>query len=75
MTSMFSKAPEWLSVLKILENRQRHYVPSYQRPYVWKEDRAVDLLSDLWEANGDRGAKLGYFLGSLVLVPTKGKEE
>lgn len=41
-------------------------IPSYQRPYAWEEQQALELLTDLIEAmdNGDDV----YFLGSIVLI-------
>lgn len=68
--SLLQGAPRQGSILKQLAQGQ-HNVPSYQRPYVWKPERAVDLLSDLWEhseppANGAPASR--FFLGSLVTV-------
>lgn len=46
-------------------------IPDYQRPYAWEEDQAQQLLDDLEDSLG-RDVDEPYFLGSVVLVKSKG---
>ena len=47
-------------------------IPSYQRPYSWKNEQAQDLFDDLISHMRDRPGKIEdappYFLGSMVLI-------
>ena len=47
-------------------------IPSYQRPYSWKNEQAQDLFDDLISYMRDRSGKIEdappYFLGSIVLI-------
>jgi hypothetical protein len=46
-------------------------IPDYQRPYAWGTEQALQLLDDL-EGALDRTPDEPYFLGSIVLVKTRG---
>lgn len=50
-------------------------IPTYQRPYAWKEEQASDLINDIISAfpYGEDNP-LEYFLGSIVLIKTKAHE-
>lgn len=70
---MFSAREE--SVHEIF-SENRYEIPYYQRPYSWLKDNAVAIWDDLhtaWQEEGFDGA--GYFLGSVVLVKSKDREE
>ena len=45
-------------------------VPSYQRPYVWKDEQIDELFEDIWFAV-EHSRDKEYFLGSAVLQKTK----
>ena len=48
-------------------------IPPYQRPYAWEVQQANELLDDLLEAMRPNSRSEGlYFLGSIVLVKTRG---
>lgn len=46
-------------------------IPDYQRPYAWETEQATQLLADV-EESLERSGQEPYFLGSVVLVKTKG---
>lgn len=54
------------SIGQLLTGDRQYQIPDFQRPYVWEEQQAITLVSDLLDAwrtdDGD------YFLGSIVLV-------
>ncbi|WUD72063.1 DUF262 domain-containing HNH endonuclease family protein [Streptomyces sp. NBC_00510] len=56
---------------KVFSHDYDFRIPDYQRPYAWDVEQAVQLLSDL-EESLDRSSDEPYFLGSVVLVKTKG---
>ena len=60
-----------LPVSKIFSADFDFEIPDYQRPYAWQVDQAAQLLDDLEDAL-DRTDDEPYFLGSIVLVKTKG---
>ncbi|MCD0483385.1 DUF262 domain-containing HNH endonuclease family protein [Streptacidiphilus sp. ASG 303] len=60
-----------VSLHKVFSSDYDFRIPDYQRPYAWDVEQAVQLLSDLEEAL-ERGTGEPYFLGSVVLVKTKG---
>ena len=56
---------------KVFSSDYEFAVPAYQRPYAWEVEQASQLLEDLVESL-DRDTDEPYFLGSIVLVKTKG---
>lgn len=57
---------------KIFSSDYAFAIPAYQRPYAWEVEQASQLLEDLVESL-DRDTDEPYFLGSIVLVKTKGE--
>ena len=52
-------------------------IPDYQRPYSWTENEALTLWDDLidfWQENRNKPSQT-YFIGSVVLVNSKGSPE
>lgn len=66
MTEQNITAHEW-PLRKVFSADFDFRIPSYQRPYRWGPEQAIQLLDDL-EETLDRGGGEPYFLGSLVLV-------
>ncbi|MFF0836665.1 MULTISPECIES: DUF262 domain-containing protein [unclassified Streptomyces] len=60
-----------VSLHKVFSSDYDFRIPDYQRPYAWEVEQATQLLADLDESL-DRGTDEPYFLGSIVLVKTKG---
>jgi len=60
-----------LPVSKIFSADFDFEIPDYQRPYAWQVDQAAQLLDDLEDALDGMDDE-PYFLGSIVLVKTKG---
>ncbi|MCX5399819.1 DUF262 domain-containing protein [Streptomyces sp. NBC_00102] len=60
-----------VSLHKVFSSDYEFRIPDYQRPYAWDVEQAVQLLNDL-EESLVRGTDEPYFLGSIVLVKTKG---
>lgn len=56
---------------KIFSSDFEFRIPTYQRPYRWEPEHAIQLLDDL-EETLDRDSEEPYFLGSLVLVRSGG---
>lgn len=56
---------------KIFSSDYEFRIPDYQRPYSWGVEQSTQLLNDLTETL-DRGDTEPYFLGSIVLVKSKG---
>jgi len=56
-----------LALAKVFSGDYCFAIPTYQRPYAWKPDQALQLLDDL-EDSLTRGEDETYFLGSIVLV-------
>lgn len=52
---------------KVFSSDYDFTIPTYQRPYAWEKEQALQLLDDLTEAL-DRPGEDPYFLGSIVLV-------
>ena len=52
---------------KIFSSDFEYHIPTYQRPYAWRDDQASELFDDLYSfySNGDEEP---YFLGSIVLI-------
>ncbi|MEI7560793.1 MAG: DUF262 domain-containing protein, partial [Actinomycetes bacterium] len=61
-----------LPVSKVLSSDFDFHIPSYQRPYSWGADQALQLLDDLLGALANEEND-PYFLGSIVLVKESGK--
>lgn len=59
---------------KIFSSDYEFRIPDYQRPYSWGVEQSTQLLNDLTETL-DRGDTEPYFLGSMVLVKTKGSPQ
>ena len=54
---------------KIFSDDYAFEIPPYQRPYAWEKEQAGELLSDLFDAMGNKNENGGtYFLGSIVLI-------
>ncbi|WP_160292503.1 DUF4357 domain-containing protein [Arthrobacter sp. SPG23] len=60
-----------LSLEKIFSSDFAFFIPDYQRPYSWSTDQSGQLLDDLKDAM-DQNDGEPYFLGSIVLVKSKG---
>ncbi|BAD59294.1 DUF262 domain-containing protein [Nocardia farcinica] len=58
---------------KVFSSDYEFTIPSYQRPYRWGTEQALQLLDDLEEAL-DHGSDEPYFLGSIVLVQRSSTE-
>lgn len=47
-------------------------IPNYQRPYAWKVEQALELISDIQDYIADENGNIEdlnpYFLGSIVLI-------
>jgi Protein of unknown function DUF262/Protein of unknown function (DUF1524) len=52
---------------KVFSSEYDFKIPTYQRPYAWEKEQALQLLDDLEEAL-ERPGDDPYFLGSIVLV-------
>mgnify|MGYP000944511624 CR=1 FL=1 len=63
-----------VSLAKIFCSDYDFKIPDYQRPYSWKREQTLQLLDDLDDAL-DREQDEPYFLGSIVLVKSKGSPE
>jgi hypothetical protein len=50
-----------------------YIVPDYQREYVWKDKEVVQLLDDIDEQMAD-GSRSEYFIGTVLVSPSKEKE-
>lgn len=57
---------------KIFSSDFDYAIPSYQRPYAWKQDQASELFEDLYDFY-IREKEDNYFLGSIVLIKEEGK--
>lgn len=58
---------EQQTLVKVFSNDYLFEIPSYQRPYSWREEHVSTLLEDL--LNGlERDKEEPYFLGSVVLI-------
>ncbi|MDR6974209.1 hypothetical protein J2X68_000887 [Streptomyces sp. 3330] len=60
-----------VSLHKVFSSDFDFRIPDYQRPYAWETEQATQLLIDLQESL-ERGTDEPYFLGSIVLVKSKG---
>lgn len=69
---MEQKFKSRVSNLKRLGNR-RFSIPSYQRPYIWKEEQIKKLLDDFWDAyaRGDSH----YYIGTVLTSEQKESDE
>lgn len=63
-----------LALEKVFSSDFAFSIPDYQRPYSWSTDQAGQLLDDLKDAM-DQDDNEPYFLGSIVLVKSKGSSE
>lgn len=55
------------SLAKIFSSDFEYVIPSYQRPYAWTVDQALELFDDLFDFHKSE-AEEEYFLGSIVLI-------
>lgn len=60
-----------LALEKVFSSDFAFAIPDYQRPYSWSTDQSGQLLDDLKDAM-DQEDNEPYFLGSVVLVKSKG---
>ncbi|WP_082579722.1 DUF4357 domain-containing protein [Arthrobacter sp. Soil736] len=60
-----------LALEKVFSSDFAFSIPDYQRPYSWSTDQSGQLLDDLKDAM-DQEDNEPYFLGSVVLVKSKG---
>lgn len=59
-----------LPVTKLYDTHNKAYViPSYQRPFAWSNEKAIDLLEAIW-AEAQAGAKVTS-LGTLLFCPVE----
>lgn len=56
---------------KIFSSDFEYVIPSYQRPYAWTVDQAMELFNDLFDFYNSEPEE-GYFLGSVVLIKQEG---
>lgn len=56
---------------KIFSSDFEYVIPSYQRPYAWTIDQAMELFNDLFDFYTSE-LEEGYFLGSIVLIKQEG---
>jgi hypothetical protein len=59
-------------IAKIFSSDFQYSIPDYQRPYSWKKEQALELVSDLRDALLRDSEDEPYFLGSIVLVKPEG---
>ncbi|RKR73470.1 DUF262 domain-containing protein [Frondihabitans australicus] len=69
---MTELAAHEVALHKVFSSDYEFVIPSYQRPYAWGTEQALELLDDLAEAC-EHSPQEPYFLGSLVLVKEKGR--
>jgi uncharacterized protein with ParB-like and HNH nuclease domain len=66
-------------LFKIFSNDFAFSIPTYQRPYSWTTDQAVELLTDLLAFLGNGLQPIEevnpYFLGSIVLIKEEDSPE
>ena len=55
------------SLAKIFSSDFEYVIPSYQRPYAWTVDQALELFDDLFDFHKSESEE-EYFLGSIVLI-------
>lgn len=57
---------------KIFDNNFLFKIPDYQRPYSWKTEQALELITDIQDYIADENGRIEdlspYFLGSIVLI-------
>ncbi len=59
------------SIDEILTGREvKYFIPTYQRPYIWDSEKAVDLIRDIYESYADNNEK-EYFAGSIICINNK----
>lgn len=67
------------SLAQVFSDEYVFTIPGYQRPYAWGEEQARELLDDLTAALTVAPAGLQaaqpYFLGSIVLIKSKGSPD
>ena len=67
------------SLSQVFSDEYVFTIPGYQRPYAWGEEQARELLDDLTAAlaaaPADLQAAQPYFLGSIVLIKSKGSPD
>jgi hypothetical protein len=59
-------------IAKIFSSDFQYSIPDYQRPYSWRKEQALELVSDLRDALLRDSEEEPYFLGSIVLVKPEG---
>ncbi|WP_445768625.1 DUF262 domain-containing protein [Rheinheimera sp.] len=67
MTNMLNEQvvkTELLTLKQVSEKKLGFIIPSYQRPYVWKEEDVVKLFDDI--ENAFRAKEQHYFIGSAL---------
>lgn len=50
-------------------------IPYYQRPYRWDDSRVGNLINDFYKNKSEQKDNIEYFVGSVVLVDDKSKED
>lgn len=50
-------------------------IPYYQRPYKWDDARVGNLISDFYKNKSEQKDSIEYFVGSVVLVDDKSRED
>jgi len=59
-------------VQDILTENKKYIIPSYQRPYSWTVDNAVQLIDDIYQSS--RSDEREYFIGSMICI-SKGQNQ
>lgn len=54
---------------EILTENKLYEIPTYQRPYCWDEEKAKELIDDIYGAFERREQE--YFIGSIITIEKK----
>lgn len=57
------------TVQEILTENKKYIIPSYQRPYTWESENAIQLIDDIYQSIGCEEQE--YFIGSLICINQK----
>lgn len=55
-----------LKIVDVLTENKKYIIPSYQRPYSWDDEHAVQLIKDIYESFESDSKE--YFIGSLICI-------
>ncbi len=57
---------EELKIVAVLTENKTYVIPSYQRPYSWSEEHAIQLIGDIYDSFSNKTKE--YFIGSLICI-------